>query len=339
MPIEQLPGDAESWRARRTWRARDVDVRDLVARKAGRTVSVVIPALNEGATVGGVVSAVVDTLTGPGGLVDEVVVIDPGSTDDTAARAGAAGARVVVERDVLAAYGTVPGKGEALWKSLHATTGDLLVFLDGDVRDPTPAFTVGLLAPLLLEPEVSFVKAVYDRPLSVDGVLRGGGGRVTELVARPLINRHWPALAGFVQPLSGELGARRTLLERLPFAGGYGVEIAMLVDVLATVGLDGMAQVDLERRVHRNSSDEALGRMAAAIWDTVQERLHREGRLRLSGPVRRELTQFHRADDGAYEAVTTGIAVSERPPMVTVPEYLAHRADGSAGRLSARPAG
>jgi glucosyl-3-phosphoglycerate synthase len=201
-----------------------------------------------------------------------------------------------------------PGKGEVLWRSLAATTGDVVAFVDSDLRDFTASFVTGLLGPLLTEPAVQFVKATYDRPMREAPT---GGGRVTELVARPLLALHWPDLAGFVQPLGGEYAARRELLEQLPFPCGYGVEFGLLVDTFRAVGLDAMAQVDLSRRKHRNSDLHKLGRMAIEILQVAEARLGR--------PVRSpaEITQFVRAGSG-YDIVDTDMTEHERPPMASV---------------------
>ena len=304
------------WFTRRASRAADWPLEVLQAAKAGTTVSVVLPALNEASTVGDIVGAVrrdlVD-ITNP--LVDELVVLDSGSTDATARVAAAAGARVVHRDDVLPDVPAVAGKGEALWRSLAATTGDILVFVDADLIAFHSRFVRGLLGPVLTDPSVDFVKAMYDRPLADGSAMHpAGGGRVTELVARPLLNLHWPQLAGFVQPLAGEYAARRRLLERLPFATGYGVEIALLIDALAEVGLDAMAQVDLGERRHRHHGDQRLGRMAAEIWHTALARLHQDGDLRAVEPT---LTQFER-DASRYLPVTHDVTALERPPMVSV---------------------
>jgi len=313
--------DASWWFTRRTWRAGDVlPATALVDRKAGQRVSVVLPALDEADTVGAVVDVVRRELVERVRLVDELVVLDSGSSDATAAVAEAAGATVVRGCDVLPAYGVRTGKGEALWKSLDATDGELLVWLDADLVDVDARFVTGLLTPLLTEPAVSFVKAAYDRPLRAAGQLEAtGGGRVTELVARPLLNLHWPALAGLIQPLAGEYAGRRSLLEALPFVSGYGVELGLLVDVLAAAGLDAIAQVDLGRRVHRNSPDAALGRMASAVLRTAELRLGRD-------PGAGALTQFRRGADGDWEPLVGDVVVAERPPMRTVPEYARRRA-------------
>jgi len=299
-----------TWFARRTSHARDWPVARLLDANAGTTVSVVLPALNEAATVGRIVQRIL-----PLPVVDEVVVVDSGSTDDTIAVATAAGARVVRREDVLPQFAPRPGKGEVLWRSLAATSGDVVCFVDSDLRDFSPSFVTGLLGPLLTDPTVQFVKATYDRALRSGEVeLPTGGGRVTELVARPLLALHWPELAGFVQPLGGEYAARRSLLEQLPFPCGYGVEFGLLVDTYNRVGLDAMAQVDLSRRKHRNADLHKLGQMATEILQVAQARLGSA----VDAPV--ELTQFVR-DGAGYRFVTTDMTEYERPPIVTVEGY------------------
>lgn len=319
--------EVEGWLSSRSWSAADRPLGQLLEAKhrTGRTVSVVLPALDEEATVGAIVAVIrTELMTGPVPLVDELIVLDSGSTDRTAEVAAAAGARVVPRDTVLPRLPALPGKGEVLWRSLLATTGDIVCFIDADLREFSSAFVSGIVGPLLTDPDIQFVKAMYDRPLetgteSAEGTGAGQGGRVTELVARPLLNLHWPQLAGFVQPLGGEYAARRSLLERLPFPVGYGVELGLLVDALHTVGLDALAQVDVGVRKHRHQDGQALGRMAAAIYRTAQLRLAR-GHL-----VRPRLTQFDRGDDG-FVPRTTDVDTEERPPMTEIPEYAARRA-------------
>ncbi|GLX18965.1 glucosyl-3-phosphoglycerate synthase [Streptomyces lavendulae subsp. lavendulae] len=311
--------EVERWLAERSWSAADRPLDQLLDRKraAGTTVSVVLPALDEEATVGEIVEIIRRDLieAPPVPLVDELVVVDSGSTDRTAEVAAKAGARVVHRDSVLPRIPALPGKGEVLWRSLLATTGDVVCFVDADLRDFDSAFVSGIVGPLLTDPQVQFVKAMYDRPL---GDAPGQGGRVTELVARPLLNLHWPQLAGFVQPLGGEYAVRRSLLERLPFPVGYGVELGLLVDALHTVGLDALAQVDVGVRLHRHQDGQALGRMAAAIYRTAQLRLSR-GHL-----VRPELTQFERGPDG-FVPRTYAVDTEERPPMAEIEEYAGRR--------------
>jgi glucosyl-3-phosphoglycerate synthase len=306
--------EVEAWFARRTWQPPPWQAADLAAAKAGRTVSVVLPALDEEATVGHVV-AVVAGLREPAGpglppLVDEVVVLDGGSRDATAPRARAAGARVVDRGDVLPGVAVRPGKGEVLWRSLAATSGDVVVFVDADLVDVEAALVVGLLGPLLTVPGVALVKGFYRRTLRLETVEHGtGGGRVTELVARPLLARFAPRLAGVVQPLGGEYAATRDLLESLPFAGGYGVEIGLLLDALAARGLDSLAQVDLGVRKHRNRSLLDLGVMAQEVLATV---LARVGVDDAPEPV--ELVQFV-PTDGGWAARPRPVRLEDRPPI------------------------
>jgi glucosyl-3-phosphoglycerate synthase len=316
-----VDGRVQEWLAQRTSLGSSWDRHDLLRARGGSRVDVVLPARDEADTVGAIVRAIRRELVEDVPLVSEVVVVDSGSVDDTAAVAVGAGARVVRQSSVLPELGDVPGKGEALWKALFATHGDVLVFVDADLREFDPQFVVGLLGPLLTDPAVGFVKAVYDRPLSTtDRVLPAGGGRVTELVARPLLNVHWPLLAGFVQPLAGEYAARRALLEQVPFASGYGVEIGLLIDLLELAGLGAMAQVDLGRRVHRNQDDAALGRMATQVLLTVLARLETHDRAVLPSAPGHVLTQFERVGQH-YQPQETDVAVTDRPPMGSLPAY------------------
>ncbi|GGZ95649.1 glucosyl-3-phosphoglycerate synthase [Streptomyces echinoruber] len=305
--------EVERWLRTRSWSVTDRPLHQVLAAKraAGSTVSVVLPALNEEETVGDIVAAIRRDLVQRAPLVDELVVVDSGSTDRTAEVAAAAGARVVHRDEILPRIPAVPGKGEVLWRSLLATTGDIVCFVDADLREFSSDFVTGIVGPLLTEPGVDLVKAMYDRPL---GGAAGQGGRVTELMARPLLNMHWPQLAGFVQPLGGEYAARRSLLERLPFPVGYGVELGMLVDALHLVGLDALAQVDVGVRRHRHQDGQALGRMAAAIYRTAQLRLAR-GHL-----IRPRLTQFERGASG-FVPRTYSVDTEERPPMIEIAEY------------------
>ncbi|MGW3654426.1 glucosyl-3-phosphoglycerate synthase [Streptomyces sp. NPDC005151] len=312
--------EVERWLARRSWSAADRPLDRLVAAKCRDprrgSVSVVLPALNEEATVGAIVETIRVELMEKVPLVDELLVIDSGSTDGTAEVARKAGARVVHRDAILPRIPALPGKGEVLWRSLLVTSGDIVCFIDADLKDFSADFVSGIVGPLLTDPGVQFVKAMYDRPL---GDTAGQGGRVTELVARPLLNLHWPRLAGFVQPLGGEYAVRRSLLERLPFPVGYGVELGLLVDALHTVGLDALAQVDVGVRKHRHQDGQALGRMAAAIYRTAQLRLSR-GHL-----VRPSLTQFERGEDG-FVPRTHAVDTEERPPMREIEEYVSRRA-------------
>ncbi|MGW2183223.1 glucosyl-3-phosphoglycerate synthase [Streptomyces sp. NPDC001732] len=316
--------EVERWLAGRSWSAADRPLERLLAAKAGEprrsSVSVVLPALDEEATVGDIVATIRRELMEKVSLVDELVVIDSGSTDATSQVAREAGARVVHRDAILPRIPAVPGKGEVLWRSLLVTGGDIVCFVDADLKDFSADFVSGIVGPLLTDPDVQFVKAMYDRPFGDGpGGAAAQGGRVTELVARPLLNLHWPQLAGFVQPLGGEYAVRRSLLEQLPFPVGYGVELGLLVDALHTVGLDALAQVDVGVRKHRHQDGQALGRMAAAIYRTAQLRLSR-GHL-----VRPALTQFERGADG-FVPRTHAVDTEERPPMREIEEYVSRRA-------------
>ncbi|MFJ3209026.1 MULTISPECIES: glucosyl-3-phosphoglycerate synthase [Streptomyces] len=309
--------EVERWLGARSWSVADRTLPQIMAAKraTGQSVSVVLPALDEEATVGDIVAVIRRELMRRVPLVDELVVVDSGSTDRTAAVAAAAGARVVPRDEILPRIPAVPGKGEVLWRSLLVTGGDIVCFVDADLREFSADFVSGIVGPLLTDPEVHLVKAMYDRPLDA---APGEGGRVTELMARPLLNLHWPRLAGFVQPLGGEYAARRSLLEQLPFPVGYGVELGMLVDSLHLVGLDALAQVDVGVRRHRHQDGRALGRMSAAIYRTAQLRLAR-GHL-----LRPALTQFERGA-GGFEPRTYAVDTEERPPMTEIAEYASRR--------------
>lgn len=313
--------DGATWLAERTFHHSAWSLADLLAAKGGTTVSVVLPALNEARTVGAIVRTFVRLADA--GLVDELVVVDPGSTDGTDDAARAAGAKVVYEADVLPEHGRVPGKGEAMWKSLAATTGDVVAWVDADVEGAGPEFVTGLLGPLLTDPAVRYVKGFYERPLAERDRLRPtGGGRVTELVARPLLNMFWPSLSYVVQPLAGEQAGRRDHLESVPFAAHYGVEIGLLLDTYARCGLDGLAQVDLDRRVHRNQPVAKLGRMAFVIQHAMLRRLAAEGRATLTGEAATTLRQFRNVGQD-YRTVEYDLPLLDRPPIRTVRERAA----------------
>jgi glucosyl-3-phosphoglycerate synthase len=303
--------DLEQWFDRRTWQRPAWSVEALRSAKRGRRVSVVLPALNEQATVGSIVAAILPLTRGPEPLVDELVVLDSGSTDATRAVAAEAGAVVIGREEVLPHIEPVPGKGEVLWRSLAATTGDLVVFLDSDLVDFDPSFVPALLGPLLTEAGVALVKGFYRRPLRLETAeLDTGGGRVTELLVRPLLAALRPELAGVVQPLGGEYAATRQLLESVPFAAGYGVEIGLLLDTHARRGLDALAQVNLGVRKHRNRSLLQLGVMARQILAAA---LHRCGLPDAGGAI----TQFRQLE-GEWLPTSHRVEVTERPPMSEV---------------------
>jgi glucosyl-3-phosphoglycerate synthase len=304
----------QAWFARRTSRWQDWPPDRLLAAKKrhGATISVVIPARNEQRTVAAVVGAIARSLVDEVPLVDELVVMDSDSTDATAEVAARAGAVVYRTAEVQPAAGSFAGKGEALWKSLLVTSGDLLVFVDADLTSWGPHFVSGLVGPLLAVPEVQLVKGFYTRVRTeTDGSTSTEGGRVTELVARPLISLWWPELAGVVQPLAGEWAARRSLMESLPIPVGYGVELATLMDTAARYGLDAVAQVDLGSRAHRHQANHDLALMAAELLMVADRR--RPGLAAAAS----ELRQFVRDETGQVRPVARPVPVAERPPAAT----------------------
>jgi len=289
---------AESWFHSATSHWTDWQVEQLLTVKGSTRISVVIPARNEAATIGGIVAGMRQHLIDEAELIDELVVIDSDSTDDTAAVAADAGAAVHAAQSVRPDLGSFPGKGEALWKSQFVTAGDVLVFIDADLTGWGTHFVTGLLGPLLSAPGVQLVKGFYDRVLDdgATGPVTPQGGRVTELVARPLLNLHWPDLAAVVQPLAGEWAIRRTTFSRLSVPVGYGVELAVLLDVVAASGLDAVAQVDLGERAHSHQSVHDLGVMAAEIIAVAHRRLGVDGRAESS------LWQFDRRADPPWRS-------------------------------------
>jgi glucosyl-3-phosphoglycerate synthase len=309
-----------AWLRGRTSSSDDWSLAWLLEAKGDLTVSVVLPARNEEETVGEIVTAIRRDLMEAVPLVDELVVIDSRSVDDTTGRAARAGASVIAQDEILPDLKPLDGKGEALWKSLAATSGDLLVFIDADLREFRTSFVTGLLGPLFDDPGVVYVKGCYDRPLQN---VQSGGGRVTELVARPLLNLHWPLLSGFVQPLAGEYAGRRSVLERIPFVTGYGVELGLLIDLFNWAGLAPLSCVALARRVHSHQSIEALGGMAAQILQTSWSRLERQNKMVSLHTPSTCLAQFRRGPDGSggHHATVRDVAVAERPPMITIPGY------------------
>jgi nucleotide-binding universal stress UspA family protein len=309
------------------------DLRRLVAlkEKQGVTVSLVLPTLNEAATVGPIVRRARMLLMDAVPLVDELLVIDSASDDQTCEIAAREGARVVQHADVLTRYGSYRGKGEALWKSLFESSGDIVVWCDTDVRNWHPRMAYGTLGPLLVEPRIQYVKGYYQRPIVEDGVLReGGGGRVTELVARPLINLFYPDLSGFIQPLAGEYAGRRSLLETIPFFTGYAVEIGHLIDIAERAGLEALGQVDLERRIHRNQELEGLSRMSFVIIQAVMKRLEERRRARLFAEMGSTM-KLPRSGVDRLGLEVIELADRERPPMIRIPEYLEKRAAHGGG--------
>lgn len=291
----------------RTFNVAGWNILDAVAAKRGRTISMCLPCRNEGSTIGPLVHAIRTTLVEDMGLVDELIVLDDRSTDDTAANAAAAGATVVPVSVVHDRFGVGDGKGNALWATMAVSTGDFIVWCDGDVTSFEPSWVVKLMAPLLLDDSIALVKASYERP--TDG---GGGGRTTELVARPLLSLFVPSLTGLDQPLSGEFAGRRDVLEQIPFVEGWGVEIAMLVDLERRFGAGAIAQVDLGTRRHRHRSLRDLSRQAAEVMASLMERTPAAAAFATDTPALRRA-------DGSVEQLN----LAERPPLARIRASLA----------------
>jgi glucosyl-3-phosphoglycerate synthase len=295
---------------RRSYDFRDFPASRVLAAKKGRLVSVCLPARNEAPTIAATIETIRRELIDTVPVVDELVVIDDGSTDETAAIAEAAGAKVISAPDVLPEYGTGPGKGQAMWKGVHVTSGDIVLFCDADISGFHPGFVLGLAGPLLVRDDVNFAKGFYDRPL--DG-RPGEGGRVTELMARPVISLFFPHLADLIQPLSGEFGARREVLEAVPFVDGYGVDLGLLIDVTGGFGNAGLVQSDLGERVHRNRTLSDLSPQALAVLSVA---LRRAGLSDLAGEGLADRVTLQRPKSAPVE-----VPFSELPPLVQVPGH------------------
>jgi glucosyl-3-phosphoglycerate synthase len=320
----------DKWFAENTYDSREFeDLRELTRLKErqGLTISLGLPALNEEETVGTVIRTVKQELMDKLPLLDEIVLIDSRSSDRTREIAAELGVPVVVHQDVLPEQGSFGGKGEALWKSLYVLRGDLVAWIDTDIKNIHPRFVYGILGPLLKDERVKYVKGFYRRPIRVGSEILGtGGGRVTELTARPLLNLFYPELSGLIQPLAGEYAGRREVLEQLPFFTGYGVEIALLIDLLERYGLESIGQVDLHRRVHRNQRLLSLSRMAFSITAVVMQRLERQGRVQLLTGLNQGMKLIQHDRDSFHIELKAHEDV-ERPPMATIPEYQARRAE------------
>jgi glucosyl-3-phosphoglycerate synthase len=306
----------EKWFEQRSYdhsRFADLDQISRQKRELGVSVSVVLPAREVADTIGTIVDEIL-ALDQRAGLVDQLLVIDAGSADGTARIAAHHGADVLQESELLPQLGRVLGKGDAMWRALSVARGDVVMYLDADTTDFGGHFVYGLLGPLLADPELQFVKAAYSRPSRYGATVEmEGSGRVTELTARPIFNLFYPELTGFVQPLAGELAARRELLRSIPFFSGYAVETGMLIDVLDAVGLDAMGQVDLGRRTNRNQGLFALSRMSYEVLRAVEVRLREEGRL-LEPAGGDGYVQAIRSS-ASLELDRTEVKVVERPPM------------------------
>ncbi len=303
------------------------DLKDLVAQKekANLSISLCIPTLNEERTIGKEVVIFKSELMNRYPLLDEIAVIDSGSEDRTLEIASSFNVDTYLSSDILPEEGFKRGKGENLWKAIYQLKGDIIVYIDADIKNIHPLFVYGLIGPLIRRPEVSYVKAFYDRPLAFSESVRpSGGGRVTEILTRPLFSLFFPELTAIIQPLSGEYAVRRTVLESIPFPVGYGVETSHLIDVYKAYGMEAFAQTDLDKRVHRNQETRDLGKMSFGILQSFLKRLKKEGTLQWEGEFQTVLRQFQ-ARQAEYESIEHDIPEYERPPMINIPKYRERR--------------
>ena len=313
------------WLAKNTFHYSDFqDLTRLVEEKQRKKIkiSLCLPTLNEEKTIAKEILIMKSELMTRYPLLDEIVVIDSGSTDNTRAIAATYGADVYEANDILPHLEKFKGKGENLWKALYITQGDIIVYLDADIKNIHHRFAYGLLGPLLLNDNIKYAKAFYDRPIAIgkSKIRPTGGGRVTELVVRPLFSLFFPDLTQIIQPLSGEYAGCREILEQIPFPIGYGVETSMIMDIYAKWGLDVMAQVDLERRIHRNQDTKALGKMAFVILKTFINRKSKLGLIDLKEEMFDEIIQYNLVKN-EYQPEKTRFKGHERPPIIEIPDY------------------
>jgi hypothetical protein len=322
--IENLSTRVDRWFAENTYHSHEFEDRHALLalkEKQGITISLGLPALNEAETIGNVISTIKRSLMDEVPLLDEIVVIDSDSTDDTVSIAQSLGVPTYKHPEILSEMNSFRGKGEALWKSLDVLKGDIIVWIDTDITNIHPRFVYGLIGPLLRRPNLQFVKGFYQRPINIDGNIQAtGGGRVTELVARPMLNLFYPELSGIIQPLSGEYAGRRQALESIPFFSGYGVETGMLIDLHQRYGLESIAQVDLEERIHYNQPLVGLSKMAFAIIQVFIDRLEDRYNISLLEHANQSMKLIvSEPERFALDIVEIGDV--ERPPMNTIPAY------------------
>ena len=290
--------------------------------KQGVKISLAFPTLNEEKTIGKEILIIKNELMDKYHLLDEIVVIDSDSEDKTREIARQYGAKVYKSSEILPQYGIHRGKGENLWKSLYVLNGDIIVWIDADIHNIHPKFVYGLVGTLLHHPDLSYVKAFYERPITTSKTItKSGGGRVTEILTRPLFSTFYPELASLIQPLSGEYAGRRDILEKLKFSVGYGVEIGHLIDIYEMFGTEILGQVDLDMRIHRNQSLDALSRMAFALLNTTLKRLVKYGKIELLEDIFNEHIALGINKEGEHIEKRTLIESFERPPMIEVAEY------------------
>ncbi len=289
--------------------------------KQGLKISLCIPTLNEEKTIGKEIVIFKSELMTRYPLIDEIAVIDSGSTDKTLEVAASFGADTYLSADILPSQGFKAGKGENLWKAIHQLNGDIIVYVDADIKNIHPRFVYGLVAPLIKNKKIQYVKAFYDRPLAFSqGIRPSGGGRVTEILIRPLFAMFYPELAQIIQPLSGEYAVRRKVLEEIPFPIGYGVETSHILDVYHRWGMEAFAQTDIDQRIHRNQTTISLGKMSFGILQSFINRLQMYGMLDKL-PELNQIYKHFQAQDSDYQLIEHTIKEEERPPMSTIPEY------------------
>lgn len=289
--------------------------------KQGLTISLCIPTLNEAATIGKEIVIFKSELMDRYPLIDEIAVIDSGSEDQTREIAASFGADVYLSSDILPEMGVKRGKGENLWKAIYQLQGDIIIYVDADISNIHPRFAYGLVGPLIYHHTIQYVKAFYDRPLAFSHDVRpSGGGRVTEILVRPMFSLFFPELTALIQPLSGEYAVRRNVLEKLAFPIGYGVETAHLLDVYRTWGMDAIAQTDLDQRVHRNQATRDLAKMAFGILQAFLKRTEQQGLINMLTERSHALRQFQ-VREKTYEQIVYEIIEEERPPMMDIPAY------------------
>jgi glucosyl-3-phosphoglycerate synthase len=315
--------DIEQWYNNNTYNYKVFPVDRLVKfkKKKNLTISLCFPTLNEAQTIGKILDIVRKSIYEPG-LVDEVVVIDSNSMDRTVSVVRSAGFKVLQHKDILSGYGSFKGKGDALWKSLAVLKGDIIIWCDSDIMNFKPRFIYGILGPLLIDDRISYVKGFYRRPLKIaSSYLKSEGGRVTELLVRPLLNLFYPELSKVFQPLSGEYAGRREILESIPFSTEYGVEVGMLIEIFERFGLDVIAQVNLKRRVHRNQPISALSKMSFGILQTLFRKLQYYNKVKLNTDINKIYNQIEYINK-EYIITPLKLEEMERPPMMEIKEYL-----------------
>ena len=316
--------EASEWLEKNTFHSNEFsDINKLykLKKEQGLTISLGLPTMNVEDALGNILSTIKQALQTDVALIDQIAIIDAHSNDKTVEIAKEHGVEVYLEDEILPEAGVKKGKGEALWKSLKVLTGDIVIWIDSDIKNIHPRFVYGLIGPLLTNPEIQYVKAFYKRPIKVGETLKKtGGGRVTEIATRPLFNLFYPKLTGFIQPLSGEYGGRRTLLESVPFYTGYAVETALLIDIEKKYGLNAMAQVDLEERIHDNQTTKALGRMSFGIMQAFFETLDEEDKIKLNVKLPDTIVHPDSGEEG-NKISSHQVKIEKRPPIKEIPGY------------------